>query len=126
MPSKPTWKDLLARGEPLLLPCAHDALSARLIERAGFAAYSIGGYALVGARYAIPDIGLAGFGEISAGVRDIMAATNLPVLVDADTGYGDVKNVVHTLQSYEAMGVDAIFIEDQIAPKRCGHMAGKD
>jgi 2-methylisocitrate lyase-like PEP mutase family enzyme len=121
-----SWKTLLKREKPLLLPCAYDALSARLIDRAGFAAYAIGGYALVGARYAIPDIGLAGFGEISAGVRDIMAATNLPVLVDADTGYGDVKNVVHTLQSYEAMGVDAVFLKDQIAPKRCGHMAGKD
>jgi 2-methylisocitrate lyase-like PEP mutase family enzyme len=124
--SRPTWKALLKREKPLLLPCAHDALSARLIERAGFSAYSIGGYALVGARYAIPDIGLAGFGEISAGVRDIMAATRLPVLVDADTGYGDVKNVVHTVRSYEAMGVAAIFIEDQVAPKRCGHMAGKE
>ena len=70
-----TWKELLAQEQPLLLPCAHDALSARLIERAGFSAYSIGGFALVGSRYAIPDIGLAAFGEISAGIRDIMAAT---------------------------------------------------
>jgi 2-methylisocitrate lyase-like PEP mutase family enzyme len=126
MTKPPTWKDLLKRERPLLLPCAHDALSARLIERAGFAAYSIGGYALVGSRYAIPDIGLAAYGEISAGIRDIMAATALPVLVDCDTGYGDVKNVTHTVQGYEAMGVAAIFLEDQVAPKRCGHMAGKD
>src|SRR5688572_19589803 len=97
----PTWKALPKRREPLLLPCAHDALRARLIERAGFSAYSIGGYALVGARYAIPDIGLAAYGEISAGIRDIMAATRLPVLVDCDTGYGDVKNVTHTVQGYE-------------------------
>jgi 2-methylisocitrate lyase-like PEP mutase family enzyme len=124
--TRPSWKALLKRERPLLLPCAHDALSARLIERAGFSAYSIGGYALVGARYAIPDIGLAAFGEISAGVRDIMVANGLPVLVDADTGYGDVKNVVHTIRNYEAMGASAIFIEDQVAPKRCGHMAGKD
>ena len=74
----------------------------------------------------MPDIGLAAYGEISAGIRDIMAATGLPVLVDGDTGYGDVKNVTHTVQGYEAMGVAAIFIEDQGAPKRCGHMAGKD
>src|ERR1051326_1337624 len=79
---RPTWKELLDREQPLLLPCAHDALSARLIERAGFAAYSIGGFALVGARYGIPDIGLAAFGEISAGIRDIMAATKLPGMVD--------------------------------------------
>src|ERR1044071_8968966 len=123
MTARPTWKDLLAKEQPLLLPCAHDALSARLIERTGFSAYSIGGFALVGARYAIPDIGLAAFGEISAGIRDIMAATRLPVLVDCDTGYGDVKNVTHTVQGYEALGVAAIFLEDQVAPKRCGHMA---
>jgi 2-methylisocitrate lyase-like PEP mutase family enzyme len=124
--AKPTWRELLARGEPLLLPCAHDALSARLIERAGFAAYAVGGYALVGARHALPDIGLVGFGEMSAGIRDIMAATSLPVLVDCDDGYGDVKNVARTIAGYEAMGVSAIFMEDQRAPKRCGHMAGKD
>jgi 2-methylisocitrate lyase-like PEP mutase family enzyme len=122
----PAWKELLKQEQPLLLPCAHDALSARLIERAGFSAYSIGGFALVGSRYGIPDIGLAAFGEISAGIRDIMAATDLPVMVDGDTGYGDVKNVAHTIEGYEAMGASAIFLEDQVAPKRCGHMAGKD
>jgi 2-methylisocitrate lyase-like PEP mutase family enzyme len=122
----PTWKELLDREQPLLLPCAHDALSARLIERAGFTAYSIGGFALVGSRYGIPDIGLAAFGEISAGIRDIMTATGLPVMVDGDTGYGDVKNVAHTIEGYEAMGASSIFLEDQVAPKRCGHMAGKD
>ena len=121
-----TWREALAQEQPLLLPCAHDALSARLIERAGFAAYSIGGFALVGSRYGIPDIGLAAFGEISAGIRDIMGATKLPVLVDGDTGYGDVKNVAHTIEGYEAMGASSIFLEDQVAPKRCGHMAGKD
>ena len=125
MQQGPTWKELLAGGEPLLLPCAHDALSARLIERAGFRAYSIGGYALVGARHALPDIGLVAYGEMSAGVRDIMAGSRLPVLIDGDDGYGDVKNVVHTVAGYEAMGASAIFIEDQLAPKRCGHMAGK-
>jgi 2-methylisocitrate lyase-like PEP mutase family enzyme len=125
MPDRPTWKELLAGSAPLLLPCAHDALSARLIERAGFSAYSIGGYALVGARHALPDIGLASFGEMSAGVRDIMAATSLPVLIDCDDGYGDVKNVTRTVATYEAMGASAIFVEDQRAPKRCGHMAGK-
>ena len=124
MQQGPTWKELLAGGEPLLLPCAHDALSARLIERAGFRAYSIGGYALVGARHALPDIGLVAYGEMSAGVRDIMAGSRLPVLIDGDDGYGDVKNVVHTVAGYEAMGASAIFIEDQRAPKRCGHMAG--
>jgi len=124
--AKTTWKQLLARGEPLLLPAAHDGLCARLIERAGFSAYTIGGYALVGSRYALPDVGLVGFGEMSAGMRDIMSASSLPVLVDGDDGYGDAKNVARTIQGYEAIGASAIFIEDQKAPKRCGHMAGKD
>jgi 2-methylisocitrate lyase-like PEP mutase family enzyme len=126
MQTRATWKQLLERERPLLLPCAHDALSARLIERAGFAAYSIGGFPLVGARHALPDLGLVGFGEMSAGIRDIMAATELPVLVDGDDGYGDAKNVARTIAGYEAMGAAAIFIEDQRAPKRCGHMAGKE
>ena len=120
------WRDLLAVERPLLLPCAHDALSARLIERAGFKAYSIGGFPLVGARHALPDVGLVGLAEMSAGMRDIVAATSLPVLIDADDGYGDVKNVTRTIETYEEMGAAAIFIEDQVAPKRCGHMAGKD
>ena len=126
MTTKPTWRELLAREKPLVLPGAHDALSARLIEQAGFAAYVIGGYPLVGARYGLPDLGIVGLGEMVAGVRDIMAGSSLPVLIDGDHGYGDVKNVTHTIRTYEAMGASAIFIEDQVAPKRCGHMAGKD
>jgi 2-methylisocitrate lyase-like PEP mutase family enzyme len=126
MTKKPTWRELLAREKPLVLPGAHDALSARLIEQAGFAAYVIGGYPLVGARYGLPDLGLVGLGEMAAGVRDIMSGSSLPVLIDGDHGYGDVKNVTRTIQVYEEMGASAIFIEDQVAPKRCGHMAGKD
>jgi 2,3-dimethylmalate lyase len=109
----------------LVVPGAHDALSARLIQKVGFETYFIGGFPAVGARYGVPDVGLKGFGEISAAVRDIMSACDLPVFVDADDGYGDVKNVVHTVRSYERMGVSAILIEDQQWPKRCGHMAGK-
>jgi 2,3-dimethylmalate lyase len=109
----------------LVVPGAHDALSARLIQRIGFETYFIGGFPAVGARYGVPDIGLKGFGEISAAVRDIMTACDLPVFVDGDDGYGDVKNVVHTVQAYERMGVSAILIEDQQWPKRCGHMVGK-
>lgn len=120
-----TWKEVLAKSAPLVLPAAHDALSARLIELAGFPAYQIGGFALVGSRFGNPDIDLTHFGENSAGVRDTMHASHLPVLVDADDGYGDVKNVTRTIQEYETMGASAIFLEDQRAPKRCGHMAGK-
>ena len=108
-----------------MFPGAHDALCARIIQKLGFETYFIGGFPAVGARYGVPDVGLKGFGEISACVRDIMAACDLPVFVDGDDGYGDVKNVVHTVQSYERMGVSAILIEDQQWPKRCGHMVGK-
>lgn len=120
------WRDVLATEKPLLLPCAHDGLSARLIEAAGFKAYSIGGFPLVGARYGLPDIGLAGLADMASGVRDIVAASTLPVLMDADDGYGDAKNVTRTVRLYESLGVAALFIEDQVSPKRCGHMAGKN
>ena len=120
-----TWREVLRESAPLLLPAAHDALTARLIELAGYPAYQIGGFALVGSRFAYPDIDLAQFGENSSVMRDIIAASTLPVLVDADNGYGDVKNVTRVVQAYEAMGASAIFLEDQQAPKRCGHMLGK-
>jgi len=111
---------------PLVLPGAFDAISARLIKRAGFKAYFTGGFPTIGARWGLPDIGLVALGEISSAVTDIMAASDLPVMVDGDDGYGDVKNIVHVLHSYERLGVSAIMFEDQRAPKRCGHIAGKD
>ena len=121
-----TWRELVKNDAPLLLPAAHDALTAKLIERAGFPAYQIGGFALNGARHGFPDLDLTHFGEESAAVRDIIEASNLPVLIDADDGYGDVKNITRTIRGYEALGASAIFFEDQRAPKRCGHMAGKE
>jgi 2-methylisocitrate lyase-like PEP mutase family enzyme len=123
---RPTWKQLLDTSAPLQLPAAHDALTAKLIEDAGFHAYQIGGFALVGARHGMPDVDLTRFAEQASGVRDIIAACDLPVLVDADDGYGDAKNVTHMIASYEALGVSAVFIEDQVSPKRCGHMRGKE
>ena len=120
-----TFRQLVASERPLVLPGAHDAISARLIERAGFKAYFIGGFPLVGARFGVPDIGLMGLGEIGSGIRDIMSACDLPVLVDCDNGYGDVKTVVHVINFYERLGAQAVFFEDQVSPKRCGHIAGK-
>jgi len=121
-----SWKEVLEKHAPLPLPPAHDALTARLIERAGFKAYQVGGFALVGAMHAVPDIDLEHFGEKSRVAENILNSTPLPVLVDADDGYGDAKNVTRTVREYEAMGASAIFIEDQKAPKRCGHMSGKE
>ena len=120
-----TWREVLDESAPLLLPVAHDALTAKVIEQAGYPAYQIGGFALVGSRFGYPDIDLAQFGENSAVMRDTIAACSLPVLVDADDAYGDAKNVARVVQGYEAMGASAIFLEDQQAPKRCGHMLGK-
>jgi 2-methylisocitrate lyase-like PEP mutase family enzyme len=119
------WKTALERESPLLLPVAHDALTAKIIEQARFSAVQVGGFAVAGARHGVPDIDLAHFAERHAAVRDIMAATSLPIMVDCDDGYGDVKNVTYTVRGYEALGVRAIFIEDQQAPKHCGHMDDK-
>ncbi|HVI23423.1 MAG TPA: isocitrate lyase/PEP mutase family protein [Myxococcales bacterium] len=116
---------LLQKNRPLVLPAAHDALTARMIEAAGFPAYQIGGFALVGARYGQPDIDLIHLGERRAAVRDIMTGSSLPVLVDLDDGYGDAKNVTFAVRCMEAIRVSAIFIEDQQAPKKCGQMDDK-
>ena len=121
----PTIRQLAQTEKPLVLPGAHDALSALLIKQAGFKGFFIGGFQTAGARYGLPDIGLCQLGEFAAAFRDIIGACDLPVLVDADNGYGDVKNAVHLLHTYERMGVQALFMEDQVSPKRCGHMAGK-
>lgn len=124
MTRKP-FRSLLEAEGPLILPGAHDALAARLIQRAGFPGFFVGGFGAVGARFGVPDIGLKSLGDLSQAVGDIMAASDLPVLVDADDGYGDVKNVVQTVHTYERMGVGALFLEDQRWPKRCGHLEGK-
>jgi len=123
--NSPTIRQLAQTEQPLVLPGAHDALSALLIKQAGFKGFFIGGFQTAGARHGLPDIGLCQLGEFSAAFRDIINACDLPVLVDADNGYGDVKNCVHLLNTYERMGAQAMFIEDQVSPKRCGHMAGK-
>src|SRR5438045_1587331 len=97
---RPTWRAALSEEQPLLLPAAHDALTARLIHRAGFRAYQVGGFALAGARYAFPDIDLIHFYEENEAIRQIIAACPLPVLVDAGDGFGDAKNVTRPGRRY--------------------------
>lgn len=116
---------LAAADGPVQLPVAHDALTARLIELAGFDAYQIGGYALSGASRAIPDVDLEKFGEKKENAIAIIQASPLPVLVDIDDGYGDVKNVTRTIEEYIHIGASAVFMEDQKPPKKCGHMDDK-
>lgn len=119
------FRRLVASERPLVMPGAHDALSAMLIRQAGFKACFIGGFPVAGVRYGVPDVGLLGLREFCDAYRDIMAVSDLPMLVDADNGYGDVKNVVYTVHALERIGAQAIFFEDQVSPKRCGHIAGK-
>ena len=120
-----TWKAALKKERPLLMPVAHDGLSAKLIEAAGFTAVQVAGFAVAGARHGLPDVDLTHYAERHAAVKDIMSATSLPIFVDADDGYGDVKNVTHTVRGYMALGIQGLFIEDQQAPKQCGHMDDK-
>ncbi|MBL8385999.1 MAG: isocitrate lyase/PEP mutase family protein [Burkholderiales bacterium] len=120
-----TFRQLVRSERPLVMPGAHDALSALLIEQAGFKAVFMGGFPIAGVRYGVPDIGLLGAREFADAYRDMLAVTRLPALVDADNGYGDHKNVVHVVHNLERLGAQALFFEDQVSPKRCGHIAGK-
>ena len=103
----------MAAEQPLVTPLAHDALSARLIARAGFRAFAIGGSALLASRLGLPDIGLVGLADMVDGIRDIAAATALPFFADGDDGYGDAKSVARMIRAYEDIGVGGILIEDQ-------------
>jgi 2-methylisocitrate lyase-like PEP mutase family enzyme len=118
-------RTLLARDGALVVPGGGSPLEIRLIEAAGFEAAYVSGYATAAARYGVPDVGLIGYAEIEEMVRASRAVTTLPLIVDCDTGYGDVANVRRTVQGIEAAGAAAVQIEDQVWPKRCGHMDGK-
>jgi 2,3-dimethylmalate lyase len=118
-------RQLIQRPEPLLAPGAYDALSARLIEAAGFPVVYMTGFGTAAGRLGRPDVGLLGMSEMVDNARRIVEAVSVPVIADADTGYGNPINVVRTVHEYERAGVAAIHIEDQLAPKKCGHMEGK-
>jgi 2-methylisocitrate lyase-like PEP mutase family enzyme len=114
----------LATGEILLVPGAYDGLVARVFEQRGFEAIYAGGYAAA-ATYGLPDIGLLGESEMAQHVARIAGAVSVPVIADADTGYGDLANVARTVRDFECAGAAAVQIEDQVFPKRCGHLEGK-
>jgi 2-methylisocitrate lyase-like PEP mutase family enzyme len=124
-PRRPTWHDVLASHAPLLLPSAHDTLTAKLIARAGYPAYQIGGFALEAARAGLPDVDIVRLGEILGWVGDIVRAVDLPVLMDLSNGDGDAKSIARAVRGFEDVGVDAMFLEDQVSPKKCGHMDDK-
>ena len=114
----------LSSGQPLVLPGASDAAGAMLIERAGFAAAYATGAGISNAQFGLPDIGLVSQTEIVAQLQRMFAATGVPLVVDIDTGYGNVPSVIRTVQIFEQAGASALQLEDQAFPKRCGHFDG--
>jgi 2-methylisocitrate lyase-like PEP mutase family enzyme len=118
-------RELLSAGPPLVAPGAYDALSARLIEQAGFDAVYMTGFGTTASLIGRPDVGLLSGAEMVDNARRIVSAVDVPVIADADTGYGNAINVVRTVQLYEQAGVAGIQLEDQVMPKKCGHMSGK-
>lgn len=119
-------RGLLAKGELLVMPCCFDALSARLIERAGFPLSFMSGFAVSAVRLGLPDTGLISYGEMVDQGRSICEAVSIPIIGDADTGYGNPVNAKRTVRGYAAAGFACAMIEDQLAPKRCGHTRGKE
>ena len=119
------FRRLVEAKEILVLPGAYDALTARVVEQAGFKAVSAGGYTATASLLGQPDTGQLTMSEMADYYARLCDATSLPVFADAYTGYGNVTNVARTLRAYERAGVAGLFIEDQVSPKRCGHMAGK-
>lgn len=116
---------LLATKKTIIAPGVFDGLSARLVEQAGFEAiYASGG--AIARSSGFPDIGLLSVSEICSRLEQMVEVTSIPIIADADTGFGNENNVKRTVRAFERIGVAGLHIEDQLAPKRCGHLAGKD
>jgi 2-methylisocitrate lyase-like PEP mutase family enzyme len=123
--TKRQLRDLLARPETIVVPGAGNALTARIIEDVGFEAAYLSGAAIANWFLGSPDIGLTSLTEVAAHLVAVREASSLPLIADADTGFGNVLNTWHTVRVLERAGADAIQLEDQTFPKRCGHFAGK-
>jgi methylisocitrate lyase len=118
-------KKLVNDSEILIAPGAHDALTAKIIEKTGFKAVYMTGYGQAASVLGKPDVGLLTMTEMVDRARKIASAVYIPVIADADTGFGNAINVMRTVEEYEAAGVAAIQLEDQVMPKKCGHMTGR-
>ncbi|PYM04665.1 MAG: carboxyvinyl-carboxyphosphonate phosphorylmutase [Candidatus Rokuibacteriota bacterium] len=118
-------RQLVAGKQGLVVPGAYDGVSARLVERAGFPAVYMTGYGTSASRLGLPDMGFAGLTDMVDHARNLAAAVSIPLIADADTGYGNALTVRRTVSMYEAAGVAALHLEDQVAPKRCGHLTGQ-
>jgi methylisocitrate lyase len=119
------FRKLVMEKDILVLPGAYDSLSAKIVEQAGFKAVTLGGYPASGSLLAKPDVSLLTMTEMVSQARYMADAVDIPLFVDADTGHGNVTNVARTVKEFERAGVAGLFIEDQVFPKRCGHMEGK-
>ena len=117
-------RDLLATGTIISAPGAPDSLAARLVEQAGFPAIYMTGFGATASRLGRPDIGLLTQTEMTTHARDMVRAVSIPVIADADTGYGGPANITRTMEEYAQAGVAAVHFEDQVSPKRCGQLAG--
>jgi 2-methylisocitrate lyase-like PEP mutase family enzyme len=116
---------LLAKDKLHVMPCCYDALSAKLIEQAGFDLTFMSGFATSASRIGQPDLGLMSYSEVLDQARNIAEAIRVPLIADGDTGYGNAMNVRRTVAGFARAGAAAVMIEDQVAPKRCGHTPGK-
>lgn len=119
------FRRLMEAPEILVLPGIHDALSLRIAEQAGFQAVAAGGYAATASLLGAPDVGQLTMTEMADMYARLADRSELPIFADADTGHGNTSNVARTVRAFERAGVAALFLEDQVAPKRCGHMEGK-
>lgn len=119
-------KEMINAPEILVMYPAHDALSARIAEQEGAKAVTVGGFAASGVLLGQPDSSQLTATELAKFYEGICASVDIPVFVDADTGFGGVTNVIRTVKDFERAGIAGLFIEDQLFPKRCGHTAGKD
>ena len=116
---------LIAKGPTLFVPGCFNAVSARVLEAAGFPAIYMSGYGTSLALTGLPDVGLTTMSEMAANARYIAACVNVPLIADADTGFGNAINVIRTIREYIGAGVAGLHMEDQVNPKRCGHVAGR-
>lgn len=118
-------RKLVARRETIVAPGAYDALTARIFEQAGFPAVYMTGFGTTASLLGRPDVGLLTMSQMVDNARRMAQAVDVPLIADADTGYGNPLNVIRTVQEYERAGVSAIHVEDQVTPKKCGHMENK-
>lgn len=124
MSAAATLRSLIGKGEIVMAPGAPDPLAARLVQRAGFPAVYMTGFGATASRLGAPDLGLLTQTEMTEHARNMTRAVTIPVIADADTGYGGPLNIHRAVREYLQAGVAAIHLEDQIAPKRCGQLAG--